>query len=199
MAEANPVSKMFGRHLRTWQEALARWIQNCKGVQEERRTLHMTGGLVAEETRRPRHDLNPVLSDAAPPSTSSGLSAPAEERLRQLDSRAARCGKTIREIQTIIAQLQQARKTGVWRNSYQLSTAFHKQPKFIAERLGRISRGEDITVLEVKGDWWRVRAESGAEGWVHQGQVLPHLPVELSATPGRPHAQERMEWSAGRG
>jgi hypothetical protein len=54
-------------------------------------------------------------------------------------------------------------------------------------------------VLELKGDWWRVRNESGVEGWVHRGEMAPRLPIELSADPGGPPRVDQITWSAGRG
>lgn len=200
MAQPNPeVSKMFGRYLRVWQDALSRWITKCKGVQEERRTLRVTGGLVAEAAPGPhRRSMNPTVSDAAPVPKSSGLSSEAEERLRQLDSKAARCDAAIREIHTVIARLREAMKTGVW-DGQQLWTGFRKQPKFTGGQSDRISRGEHVIVLELKGDWWRVRNESGVEGWVHQGEMAPRLPIELSADPGGPPRVDEITWSAGRG
>lgn len=54
-------------------------------------------------------------------------------------------------------------------------------PKFIGTAAATLSRGDQLTVKEVKGDWFRV--EGAAKGWVHKTNVVEGK-VELSTTPG---------------
>lgn len=54
-------------------------------------------------------------------------------------------------------------------------------PKFIGTAAATLSRGDQLTVKEVKGDWFRV--EGAAKGWVHKTNVVEGN-VELSTTPG---------------
>jgi len=56
-----------------------------------------------------------------------------------------------------------------------------KAPRFIGSTAGSVSRGDQLTVREVKGDWYRV--EGPAEGWIHRTSVLDKK-VELSTKPG---------------
>ena len=195
------VSKMFGRHLRVWQEALTRWTVKCKGDHQERRTLEATGGLVADGTPNSRvKDFNPTLNDATPIAKPSGLTPEVEERLRHLESRLVRCDSAIREIQTIIGNLLEAMKSGTWKNRQQLWTGFREQPKFNSRSLGRISRDESVVVLAVKGEWWLVRNKSGVEGWIHQGEIAPRLPIEPSSKAGPSDGEDAGDdWTGGRG
>ena len=54
-------------------------------------------------------------------------------------------------------------------------------PGFLSTIEARIQYGEALTALGVRGDWVRVRVESGgAEGWLHSTAVLP--PGEMNLT-----------------
>lgn len=56
-----------------------------------------------------------------------------------------------------------------------------KAPRFIGSTAGSVSRGEQLTVSEVKGDWYRVTGP--AEGWIHSSKVVAKK-VTLSTKPG---------------
>ena len=62
-----------------------------------------------------------------------------------------------------------------------LSAKIMKAPKFIGSAAGNVSRGEQLTVKEVKGDWYRV--EGSSAGWVHKSNVTEGK-VQLSSKPG---------------
>src|SRR5687768_5217578 len=62
-----------------------------------------------------------------------------------------------------------------------LSAKVMKTPKFIGAAAGNVSRGDHLTVKEVKGDWYRV--EGAATGWVHKSSVTEGK-VALSSKPG---------------
>jgi hypothetical protein len=62
-----------------------------------------------------------------------------------------------------------------------LTAKVMKTPKFIGPAAGDASRGEQLKVEEVKGDWYRV---SGAlSGWIHKTN-LTERQVALSSKPG---------------
>ena len=62
-----------------------------------------------------------------------------------------------------------------------LSAKIMKSPKFIGAAAGTVSRGEQLVVKEVKGDWYLVQGSSS--GWVHKSNVTDGK-VQLSSTPG---------------
>ena len=62
-----------------------------------------------------------------------------------------------------------------------LSAKIMKAPKFIGSAAGNVSRGEQLTVKEVKGDWYRV--DGSTSGWVHKSNVTEGK-VQLSSKPG---------------
>jgi hypothetical protein len=62
-----------------------------------------------------------------------------------------------------------------------LSAKVMKTPKFIGSSAGSVSRGDQLTVKEVQGDWYRV--EGTAAGWIHKTNVTEGK-VTLSSTPG---------------
>jgi hypothetical protein len=62
-----------------------------------------------------------------------------------------------------------------------MSAKVMKNPKFIGTAAATLSRGDQLTVKEVKGDWYRV--EGAAKGWIHKTNVLEGK-VALSTTPG---------------
>jgi len=62
-----------------------------------------------------------------------------------------------------------------------LSAKVMKAPKFIGSAAGSVSRGEQLVVKEVKGDWYRV--EGSTSGWIHKSNVTDGK-VALSSTPG---------------
>jgi hypothetical protein len=196
MAPDAAVSEVFRRMLRIWEDTLKRWITKCKGVDKERRTLENTGGLVADRTAPvSRWWDNPLLSDASPPPKSGGVTEELETRLGDLRARSRRCADTIRMLEETISDLREAMKTGQWRNRNQLAAGLRKAPSFVGELVGKVSRGEFVDVVEVRGDWWRVRTKSGVEGWIHRREYGPHLPVELSSEksslmPGREDPDE---------
>ncbi len=62
-----------------------------------------------------------------------------------------------------------------------LSAKVMKAPKFIGSAAGSVSRGQQLVVKEVKGDWYRV--EGSSTGWIHKSNVTEGK-VQLSSTPG---------------
>jgi hypothetical protein len=56
-----------------------------------------------------------------------------------------------------------------------------KAPKFIGSTAGTLSRGDQLTVKEVKGEWYRV--DGSASGWIHKQNVVEGK-VALSTQPG---------------
>jgi hypothetical protein len=164
------VSQMFGRQLRRWQEALERWKKKCTPIQQEHRTLKATRGLVSDAPRAGGPDaLKPEVA----------------ERLRELEPRVAACDDAIRKIEQTIKDLKEAVKSGVLRTGDHFTVPIRDKPEFLGHIVGRISRGDKLTVLELKGDWWRVRTQSGVEGWTQRSEALPSLPIELTSQPGR--------------
>jgi hypothetical protein len=62
-----------------------------------------------------------------------------------------------------------------------MSAKVMKSPKFIGATSGSVSRGDQLVVKEVKGDWYRV--EGNTSGWIHKSHVTEGK-VALSSTPG---------------
>ena len=62
-----------------------------------------------------------------------------------------------------------------------MSAKVMKSPKFIGPTSGSVSRGDQLTVKQVKGDWYRV--EGSFAGWIHKSNVTEGR-VALSSTPG---------------
>ena len=62
-----------------------------------------------------------------------------------------------------------------------MSAKVMKSPKFIGPSAGAVSRGDQLTVKEVKGDWYRV--EGSFAGWIHKSNITEGK-VALSSTPG---------------
>lgn len=184
MAPPKEVTAVFRTYLLEWQMALERWKKKCEPVQLERQKI-LARYLVADATPTHRQPArNAPVADVPTPGN-SGLSPEMAKRLEETEDLAARCDKVIPELQSVIAKLQEAQFSGVWSGGPQLSAALLKEPKFAAGKtVGHVSREEKVTVLEVKGEWWRVRTLSGQEGWVHRAQLKPRLPTELSSKPG---------------
>jgi len=44
---------------------------------------------------------------------------------------------------------------------------FRKEPSMTAQVLAVLKTGERVRMMEVVGEWWRVRRESGVDGWVN--------------------------------
>ncbi len=78
-----------------------------------------------------------------------------------------------------------------------LSARVMARPEFIGPPAGSVSRGEALTLVEVKGDWYKV---SGSfNGWIHKTNVVEGK-VALSSTPGGGGSASREEVElAGRG
>lgn len=62
-----------------------------------------------------------------------------------------------------------------------LSAKVMKAPKFVGAAEGSVSRGDTLTVKQVKGDWYRV--EGNFNGWIHKSNVTEGK-VALSSKPG---------------
>lgn len=54
-------------------------------------------------------------------------------------------------------------------------------PKFIGKANGDVSRGQQLTVAEAKGDW--IRVSGAAAGWIHKTNLTERA-VTLSSKPG---------------
>ncbi len=62
-----------------------------------------------------------------------------------------------------------------------MSAKVMKGPKLIGATSGTVSRGAQLTVTEVKGDWYKV---SGSQsGWIHKANIVEGK-VELNSKPG---------------
>lgn len=57
-----------------------------------------------------------------------------------------------------------------------------KKPRFIGATAATVSRGQELTFREAKGQWYRV--DGAASGWIHKGHVVEGA-VKLASTPGR--------------
>jgi hypothetical protein len=62
-----------------------------------------------------------------------------------------------------------------------LSAKVMKSPKFIGAAAGSVSRGDQLTVKQVQGDWYLV--EGSVSGWIHKSHVTEGR-VALSSKPG---------------
>ncbi len=178
MAPPKDVTDIFRLYQGQWEVALERWEKKCAPVLQDREKFRVTDEAVSDE--EPRDDSNfpemyqHYLDDLSP-----------EARKRALGPLAARCEKVIPELKRVIVMLQEAQRSGVWSGAPQLRSSVFEVPRFVAGKtVDHIAREERMTVLEVKGEWWRVRTMRGKEGWVHRSRVKPQLPVELSSKPG---------------
>ena len=62
-----------------------------------------------------------------------------------------------------------------------LTAKVMKAPRFIGAAAGDVSRGEQLTFQEAKGDWYRVAGT--VSGWIHKTN-LTERQVTLSSRPG---------------
>ena len=78
-----------------------------------------------------------------------------------------------------------------------LSTKVMKAPRFVGPSSGTASRGEQLTIRQVKGDWYQVQGRQS--GWIHKTNVVEGK-INLSSKPGGEGAASRDEVElAGRG
>ncbi|HUQ08003.1 MAG TPA: hypothetical protein VM261_36155 [Kofleriaceae bacterium] len=78
-----------------------------------------------------------------------------------------------------------------------MSAKVMKSPKFIGPSAGGVSRGDQLTIKEIKGDWYRV--EGAQSGWINRTSVMDGG-VALSSKPGGGGGASRDEVElAGRG
>ncbi len=78
-----------------------------------------------------------------------------------------------------------------------MSAKVMKSPKFIGPAAGAVARGDQLTIAEIKGDWYRVTG--AAKGWINRTNVMEGK-VALSSKPGGGGAASRDEVElAGRG
>jgi hypothetical protein len=78
-----------------------------------------------------------------------------------------------------------------------MSAKVMKSPKFIGPASGGVSRGDQLTIKEIKGDWYRV--EGAVSGWINRTSVMDGG-VALSSKPGGGGGASRDEVElAGRG
>jgi SH3-like domain-containing protein len=52
--------------------------------------------------------------------------------------------------------------------------------------IGNLKKGTSLKILEVKGDWLRVRLEDGSEGWVSKLATSEAPPPSPSPAPPKP-------------
>jgi uncharacterized protein YgiM (DUF1202 family) len=56
-----------------------------------------------------------------------------------------------------------------------------QQPSVAADRINVLSRGEQVTILSEKDDWYRIQAQDGElEGWVAKRYVDTDTAHEVS-------------------
>jgi len=75
-------------------------------------------------------------------------------------------------------------------------------PGFLARITSQVVYGESVAVLEIRGDWVRVRtADSGDDGWIHLTAVAPKgdLRLERAEGPAAANTTSREIALAGRG
>jgi hypothetical protein len=178
MAPPKDVTAIFRLYQGQWEDALARWEKKCAPFLEEKDKFRVTGGSpasgeAASEKPEDESELQRYLDDLSP-----------EARKRALAPLAARCERVIPKLKRGIVMLQEAQHSGVWSGAPQLRISVFSVPRFLGKKVDYVAREERMTVLEVKGEWWRVRTVRGTEGWVNRSQVKPQLPVELSSKPG---------------
>ena len=78
-----------------------------------------------------------------------------------------------------------------------MSAKVMKSPKFIGPSAGAVARGDQLTIAEIKGDWYRVTG--AAKGWINRTNVMEGK-VALSSKPGGGGTASRDEVElAGRG
>lgn len=78
-----------------------------------------------------------------------------------------------------------------------LSTKVMKAPRFVGPTAGTASRGEQLTIRAIKGDWYQVDGRSS--GWIHKTNVVEGK-ISLSSKPGGEGGASRDEVElAGRG
>lgn len=78
-----------------------------------------------------------------------------------------------------------------------MSAKVMKAPKFIGASAGSVARGDQLTIAEVKGDWYKVTGR--ASGWINRTSVMEGK-VALSSKPGGGGGASRDEVElAGRG
>ena len=78
-----------------------------------------------------------------------------------------------------------------------MSAKVMKAPKFIGAAAGSVSRGDQLPIAEVKGDWYRVTGVR--TGWINRTSVVEGK-VALSSSPGGGGSASRDEVElAGRG
>jgi uncharacterized protein YgiM (DUF1202 family) len=59
-------------------------------------------------------------------------------------------------------------------------TQMRAKPSFVGASVAKLTYGTQVTVLEQKGPWIRVRGTGGREGWVHQS-ALTTKKVQLAS------------------
>ena len=78
-----------------------------------------------------------------------------------------------------------------------MSAKVMKSPKFIGPAAGGVSRGDQLTIAQVKGDWYKVTGT--ASGWINRTNVMEGK-LALSSSPGGGGGASRDEVElAGRG
>jgi len=184
MAVDPEVAKLFSRHLRIWREALRRWTDKCKSVQEEYKKSRSRRHLVADRMRSAPSKFDPgaKLSDAMPLPVTGTRNADDEAAT---EKRAKRCDEMLEHIRNTIANLNHARTTGEFPSLVQKKIALRKQPKFITpiDRKHEIERGDRVEVTRLQGEWLWVKT-ANAEGWLHRTYLLPKTPVDLTSESG---------------
>src|ERR1700722_3654685 len=58
------------------------------------------------------------------------------------------------------------------------------EPRISSEQISQRLAGHEITILESRGDWHRVRGSDGYGGWTHSGYLDWHASADDAPTDG---------------
>lgn len=91
--------------------------------------------------------------------------------------------KRVAAIDRTIALLEEARKSCALPvlNPY---VPVYSGKRYISKVVERVLRGDRIVVLDVDGDWLKVKTPSGATGWTNKAQATPPPPASLCSKGG---------------
>ena len=65
-----------------------------------------------------------------------------------------------------------------------MDVPIYSSRSYLAKIVARPSRGDMVVVLDVSGDWLKVRAPSGRTGWTRREQLVVAPPATVCSTPG---------------
>jgi len=64
-----------------------------------------------------------------------------------------------------------------------LTAKLMKSPSYLGATVAKLVRGEQLTFVEAKSDWYRATSKDGVTGWIHRSGVVEKA-VALSSKPG---------------